>query len=187
MVPTRTVEAAEPYRSAIAAVDDLLGRLRTERAFVGSVAVSAWLDRPVQGGSVDVLVTLTPEGRTQVPMMASNTGFTVVREEVEAAEQLDLVPLRFGDEGSQVRIHVLIASNALYGTMVRDATPALMGESEIRVVAAEDFALLLTVADDESSIEMREQLISAAGDLIDLRRLNERLTSIGLSRKTLTR
>lgn len=187
MVSTPTVIATEPWRDAILAVDALLGRLRTERAFVGTVAASAWLGRRVEGGSVDVLVTLSPEGRTQVPMMASNWGFAVDREEVEAAEQLDLVPLRYGEEGSRVRIHVLIGSNALYGTMVRDAVDATLEENGIRVVSAEDFALLLTVADDDASIALREELISRAGDAIDLARLNERLTSIGLSRKTLTR
>jgi len=184
---TRTVEASEPYRATIAAVDDLLGRLRTERAFVGSVASAAWTGRRVESAAVDVLVALTPEGRSQVPMMASNRGFTVDRAELEAAEQLDLVPLRFGTGDSEVRIHVLIASNALYGNMVRDAVQAVSGDVSIRVITAEDLALLLTVAEDETSTLLRDEVIARTGREFQLDRLNNKLTSIGLARKTVHR
>jgi hypothetical protein len=187
MVTRRTINASEPYYAAIAAVDGLLGRLRTDRAFVGSVAESAWMGHRVEEGAVDVLVALAPEGRSQVPMMASNTGFTVDREEVQAAEELDLVPLRFGPSESEIRIHVLIASNALYGTMIRDAVDAEAGGTPVRVIRAEDLALLLTVADDEVSRIMRDELISLSGDSFELGHLNERLTSIGLARKTINR
>lgn len=188
MVTARiSVEASEPYLAAITAADDLLGRLRTERAFVGSVAVAAWLGRRVEGGSVDVLVALTPEGRSQVPMMASNRGFIVDRDELDATEELDLIPLRIAVGEKQVKIHVLIASNALYGNMVRDAVEVLCGEITIRVIAPEDLALLLTVAEDEGSALVRDELIRRAGATFQLDRFNQKLTSIGLAGKTVNR
>lgn len=188
MVTARiSVEASEPWLAAIAAADDLLGRLRTERAFVGSVAIAAWLGRRVEGGAVDVLVALTPEGRSQVPMMASNRGFIVDRDELDATEELDLIPLRIAVGEELVKIHVLVASNALYGNMVRDAVEVLCGEVTIRVIAPEDLALLLTVAEDEGSTLVRDELLHHAGATFQLDRFNQKLTSIGLAGKTVNR
>lgn len=184
---TISVEASGPHLAAVAAVDDLLGRLRTDRAFVGSVAEAAWLGRTVDHGAIDVLVALTPEGRTQVPMMASNRGFLVDRDELDATEELDLIPVRFGSGGEQVKIHVLIASNALYGNMVRDAVEARCGDVPIRVIAQEDLALLLTVAGDEGSTMARSELIQRSGESFQLERFNRKLSSIGLAGKTVSR
>lgn len=184
---TTSVEGSRPWLAAVTAVDDLLERLRTERAFVGSVAAAVWLGRPVDQGAIDVLVALTPEGRTQVPMMASNRGFIVDRDELDATEELDLIPLRFGAGDEQVKIHVLIASNALYGNMVRDAVEARCGEVPIRVILAEDLALLLTVAGDEGSTMARSELIQRAGASFQLERFNRKLSSIGLAGKTVSR
>jgi hypothetical protein len=170
---------ADPARTAaIVAVADLLTRLRTEFAFVGAVARSAWLGDPVLSGPVDVLVTLSPEGRTQIPMMASNRGFRVDRDELEAARELDLVPLWRPHQGEEVRIHALIASNALYGTMVRNALDATIGEYSVRVLRSEDLAILATLADDEP---LRRSLLDAAP--FDRVSFNDRLRSIGLSGK----
>lgn len=188
MVTARiSVEGSGPYLAAVAAVEDLLQRLRTDRAFVGSVAAAAWLGRTVDSGAIDVLVALTPEGRTQVPMMASNRGFTVDRDELDATEELDLIPLRFGEADELVKIHVLVASNALYGNMVRDAVEVLCGEVTIRVITPEDLALLLTVAEDEGSKAMRDELIDRSGQSFQLDRFNHKLTSIGLAGKTVNR
>lgn len=184
---TISVEASGPYLAAVAAVDDLLQRLRTDRAFVGSVAEAAWLGRNVDHGAIDILVALTPEGRTQVPMMASNRGFIVDRDELDATEELDLIPLRFGSAGEQVKIHVLVASNALYGNMVRDAVEARCGDVPIRVIAQEDLALLLTVAGDAGSTMARSELIQRAGESFQLERFNRKLSSIGLAGKTVSR
>jgi hypothetical protein len=113
--------AASPlYEQAIAAVADLLTRQRLAFVFAGSVARAAHLGAPIDGGSIDVIATMGPQQKNQVAMMASNRGFRVEREEIEAAEELDLIPMRF--EG--VRIHVLVASNALYGRMVADGVVA---------------------------------------------------------------
>lgn len=188
MVTARNpVEASEPYLAAVAAVDDLLQRLRTERAFVGSVAVAAWLGRRVDRGAIDVLVALSPEGRTQVPMMASNRGFDVDRDELDATEELDLIPLRYGAANEQVKIHVLVASNALYGNMVRDAVEVPCGDVSIRVITPEDLALLLTVGEDQDSTAIRDELIRRAGESFQLDRFNHKLTSIGLAGKTINR
>jgi hypothetical protein len=173
-----TITAQPAHAETIVAVADLLTRLRTEFAFVGSVARSAWLGDPVLSGPVDVLVTLSPEGRTQIPMMASNRGFRVERDEVEAARELDLVPLWRPCQDEEVRVHALIASNALYGTMVRNAVDAAMGESAVRVLRPEDLAILATLADDEP---LRRKLLDATP--FDRVSFNDRLRSIGLSGK----
>jgi hypothetical protein len=165
------VRATPPYADAIHAIAELLGKLRIESMFVGSVARSAWLGVEIGGGSIDVLALMNAPQKNQVAMMASNRGFRVEKDEIEQSEELDLVPLNFGD----VRIHVLLASNALYGRMMNNARPAQIGEREIRVAAAEDLALMLLVAEDETSMRKLMMLPEFERDAF-----NERLNSIGL-------
>ena len=165
------VRATPPYAEAIHAIAELLGKLRIESMFVGSVARSAWLGVEVGGGSIDVLALMNAPQKNQVAMMASNRGFRVEKDEIEQSEELDLVPLNFGD----VRIHVLLASNALYGRMMNNARPAQLGEREIRVAAAEDLALMLLVAEDETAMRKLMMLPEFERDAF-----NERLNSIGL-------
>src|SRR5437016_3337167 len=104
-----TIRAAPGHAAAILAVDDLLAKQRIERLFLGSVARAAWLGGMVGSGSVDVLGLMQSQQKNNVAMMASNRGFQVDRDEVERTAELDLVPLTFDG----VRVHVLVASNAL--------------------------------------------------------------------------
>jgi hypothetical protein len=179
--------AASPlYERAIAAVADLLTRQRLDFVFAGNVARAAHLGTPVDAGSIDVIATMNPQQMNQVAMMASHRGFRVEREEVEAAEELDLIPMHFED----VRVHVLVASNALYGRMVADGVlspqSSVLGKDEsedrgprtedsIKVPRIEDFALLLQMSNDVTSL-MR--LIEAPE--FNRGAYNEKLTSIGL-------
>src|SRR5256885_12799861 len=119
------IRAAAPYARAIEAVHELLSRLRLDFLFVGNVARSAWLGSEVASGSIDTLATMGPQQKNQVAMMASNRGFRVERDEVEASEELDVIPMRF----DELRIHVLVASKALYGRMVKEGVEAKFGES----------------------------------------------------------
>ena len=155
------------YARAMEAVTDLLTRLRLEWIFVGGVARAAWLGGTVEGGSIDIVALMQPQQKNQVAMMASNRGFAVDRDEVERSEELDLIPLHFAD----VRIHVLVASNALYSKMIAAAQVV----KELRVASREDMALLLTLGEDEAGAQ---QLISAPG--FDRVRYNETLQAIGL-------
>lgn len=139
--------------------------------FAGSVARSAWLGIDVSSGSIDVLALMNAPQKNQVAMMASNRGFRVEKSEIEQSEELDLVPLNWND----VRVHVLVASNALYGRMMASARAAQIGERAIRVPAAEDLALMLLVAEDEASVRRLMALPEFDRDAF-----NERLTSIGL-------
>ena|SRR5215208_4826 len=165
------VRATPQYAEAIHAIAELLGKLRVESMFVGSVARSAWLGVEIGGGSIDVLALMNAPQKNQVAMMASNRGFRVEKSEIEQSEELDLVPLNFDD----IRIHVLLASNALYGRMMNNARPAQIGEREIRVAAAEDLALMLLVAEDETAMRKLMMLPEFERDAF-----NERLNSIGL-------
>jgi len=166
-----TVHATAGYDQAIAAAADLLTRLRLDFAFVGNVARAAWLGTTVERGSLDILAVMAPEQKNQVAMMASNRGFVVDREEIEQSEELDLVPIRFPTGEGEVRIHVLVASNALYARMVKAAVPSERG----KIVTAEDLALLFSLGEDQDA----GKLIHLPG--FDRRSYNERLTSIGLS------
>src|SRR5437763_15298826 len=87
------VAASPLYEGVIAAVVDLLTRQRLDFVFAGSVARAAHLGTPVDGGSIDVIATMGPQQKNQVAMMASNRGFRVEREEIEATEELDLIPM----------------------------------------------------------------------------------------------
>ena len=170
-----TIHAAARQAAAIAAIDDLLGRQRIEHLFLGGVARAAWLGGVVDSGSVDVLGLMQPQQKNNVAMMAGNRGFHVDREEVERTAELDLVPLAFDG----VRVHVLVASNALYARMFAAAKPARCGELEIRVPSVEDLALLLTMSEDDDAVR---QL--AARPEFDRAAYNEKLISIGLARYT---
>jgi hypothetical protein len=155
------------YARAIEAVSDLLSRLRMEWIFVGGVARAAWLGGAIDGGSIDVVALMQPQQKNQVAMMASNRGFVVDRDEVDASEELDLVPLHFAD----VRIHVLVASNALYSKMIGAGQIV----KELRVASREDLALLLTLGEDAAGAH---ELMSAPD--FNRGRYNETLLAIGL-------
>ena len=133
---------------AIHAVDDLLTRLRIDHLFAGNVARAAWLGGDAGGGSVDVIALLKPEQMNQVATMAANRGFVVDREELERCEELDLIPLTFGG----VRVHVLVASNALYGSMFANARETSIEGVTVKVPSPEDAALLLALAEDEVGV-----------------------------------
>jgi hypothetical protein len=165
------LQVSEAYRPAIEAVHDLLTRLRLDFLFLGNVARSAWLGGDVASGSIDVLATMGPQQKNQVAMMASNRGFRVEREEIDASEELDIIPLHFGD----FRVHVLVASNALYGRMVAAGVTIPFDGHALRIPAREDFALLLAMMGDEVALHA---LTSVDG--FDREGYNEKLTSIGL-------
>ncbi len=161
------MEVTPRYQRAIEAVHELLAKLRLEWIFVGGIARAAWLGGTVDGGSIDVVALMQPQQKNQVAMMAANRGFRVEREEIEQSEELDLIPLHFAD----VRIHVLVASNALYAKMIASAKTV----HDLRVASREDLALLLTLSEDAAAVR---QLMSTAD--FDRARYNETLVSIGL-------
>lgn len=168
--------AASPaYERAIAAVADLLTRARLASVFAGGVARCFHLGVPVTAGSVDAIALMGGEQKNQIVMMATHRGFGAEREEIEASEELDLIPLRF----EEIRVHILVASNALYGRMVAEGVtvpvPADAGIPEIRVPRREDFALLLQMSNDVTSLMT---LVSAPG--FDRAHYNRKLESIGL-------
>jgi hypothetical protein len=107
--------------------------------------------------------------------MASHRGFRVEREELEQAEELDLVPLNFIDPLGDLRVHVLLASNALYGRMVAAAESTTIDERAVRIPRAEDLALMLLMAEDDEAVQHLTSLPE-----FDLAAFRERLTSIGL-------
>jgi hypothetical protein len=143
--------------------------------FVGSVARAAWLGGLIDSGSIDVLGLMQPQQKNQVAMMASNRGFHVDRDEIDQAEELDLIPFVFVDAEGDVRIHILVASNALYARMFTNARTVAFYEREIRVPAAEDVALLLSMSEDRDDVRAL-----AATDAFDHNAFNEKLVSIGL-------
>jgi hypothetical protein len=170
-----SIRAAARFNRAIHATAELLGKLRIEAMFVGNVARAAWLGGGIESGAIDVLALMNAPQRGQLAMMASNRGFRVDREELEQSEELDLVPLNFIDEEGEVRVHVLLASNALYGRMVPAGVPATIDDREIRVPRAEDLALLLLFAEDETTVKSLAVLPE-----FDRAAFQERLVSIGL-------
>jgi hypothetical protein len=182
MVSQPVIHATPAQTAAIRAITELLGRLRTEYAFVGRVALSAWLGEPVGEASIDVLAAINPESSRQVPMMASHRGFGVEREAIEATEELDLIPLEYPAGG--VRIHIPMATNALYGRMFGAAIDAALEDGTVRVVGPEDLGLLLTVAQSDTALAQFARLRESAGAGFDLPRFNRKLVSIGLSHLT---
>lgn len=165
------VAPAEPYARAIDAVGGLLTKLQIEFMFVGSVARAAWLEGAIDRGSIDALAIMQPQQKSQLVMMASNNAFEIDRKEVERSEELDLVPMRFGG----VRVHVLLASNALYARMVKDAWSERIGDHDWRVPSCEDLALLLAIAEDREALGRMVALPD-----FDRESYNEKVTSIGL-------
>ncbi|MEA2488404.1 MAG: hypothetical protein QOH21_196 [Acidobacteriota bacterium] len=174
-LPMHEIRASSRYAGAIEATADLLSRLRIEALFVGSVARAAWLGGEVSSGSIDVLTLMNAPQKNQVAMMASNRGYRVERAEIEQSEELDLVPINFIHEDGDVRVHVLLATNALYGRMFAPSQEARLGERTLKVPAPEDLALMLTMAGDEAAVKQLTELPE-----FDLRRHNERLVAIGL-------
>lgn len=174
------IRASARHTRAIQATAELLGKLRIETMFVGEVARSAWLDSTVDAGSIDVLALMNSPQKGQVAMMGSNRGFRVERDEVDQAEELDLVPLHWVDPEGDVRVHVLLASNALYAHMIGASQEATLGELVLRVPRAEDLALLLLMGEDEEAVRRLTAL-----EEFDLHRFRERLASIGLGGQVL--
>ena len=170
-----SIRATARFDRAIHATAELLGKLRIEAMFVGNVARAAWLGGEIESGAVDVLALMNAPQKNQLAMMASNRGFRVDREELDQTEELDLVPLNFIDPDGEVRVHVLLATNALYGRMVPAGTPATIGDREIRVPRAEDLALLLLFAEDEATVRALAVLPE-----FDRAAFQQRLVAIGL-------
>jgi hypothetical protein len=168
---------AAPPRTdrALRAVADLLTRLRMSYVFVGSVARAAHLGEAMADQSIDVVAVMTGEQKNQLAMMANNRGFRVDREELEATEELDLVPVTFVDDEGDVRVHVLLATNALYGRMVADGVQAAFDDFEVRVPRLEDFAILLQLGSEVTSLT---QAINSAD--FDRAVYNRKLSAIGL-------
>jgi hypothetical protein len=165
------IRATAPYDRAIHATAELLAKMRVDAIFVGHVARAAWLGVGLEDGAIDVLALMNAPQKGQLAMMASNRGFRVEREELEEADELDLVPLHF----EELRVHVLLATNALYGRMVSSGVEAAIGDRVIRVPRAEDLALMLLMAEDDGSVQ------SLAGlPEFDRGAFQERLASIGL-------
>ena len=171
----QNVHATPRYDRALAAIADLLGRLRLEFAFAGSVARSAWLGSMIDSGALDVIVLMNPEQKNQVAMMANNRGFRLDRDEVARTEELDLIPMSFVDSDGDVRVHVLVASNALYARMIKNSVEA----GTAKVVTAEDLALMCSLGEDDDSQRAAKMLIHLPE--FDRAAYNARLVSIGLS------
>ena len=171
----QAIRADARYNRAIHATAELLEKLRVDAMFVGGVARAAWLGGDVVGGAVDVLALMNAPQKNQLAMMASNRGFRVDRDELEQTEELDLVPLNFIDDDGEVRVHVLLATNALYGRMVSSAQPSSIDERAVKVPRAEDLALLLLFAEDEVTVRRLATLPE-----FDRTAFQERLVSIGL-------
>src|SRR5258708_7259354 len=117
---------------------------------------------------------MPPQQKNQVAMMASNRGFRVDSDEISQTEELDLISLTWIDE-NDVRVHVLVASNALYARMFATARITELHNREIRVPSAEDTALLLSMSEEHDDVR-----VLAASDQFDRRAFNDKLVSIGL-------
>lgn len=182
------VTASKGHELAIEAVASLLAKFKVDCAFVGQVAESAWLQKPVEKGSIDVLAMVGPDRRQQIPMMAMahNRCFQVDKEAVEAALELDLIPMTFKAESRTIPIHILFASNALYSVMIRDAVETRLEEHPLKVVRAEDLALLLMVDESEESSRKVRDIVENSDGSFDVEGFNQRLASIGLASRQLT-
>lgn len=169
------IRATPRYARALNATAELLEAMRVEVMYVGNVARAAWLDGELGTGAIDLLALMNAPQRGQLAMMAANRGFRVEREEMEQSEELDLVPLNFTDAEGDVRVHVLLATNALYARMFSNTWTEAFGEKALKVPAPEDLALMLLMADDDETVK-------ALTALPEFNRENfrERLASIGL-------
>ncbi|MEA2236505.1 MAG: hypothetical protein QOC81_1229 [Thermoanaerobaculia bacterium] len=174
------LRATARHARAIESAAELLSKLRIESMFVGSVARVAWLGGMIESGAIDVLALMQPQQQNQVAMMANNRGFRVDRDEIAQTEELDLVPLTWIDEEGDVRVHVLVASNALYARMFASARTVEIYNREIRVPAAEDMALLLSMSDEDDDVR-----VLAASESFDRTAFNDKLVSIGLRERVL--
>ena len=85
------------------------------------------------------------------------------------------MPMYFRDEEGEIRVHVLLATNALYGRMIASAVSSSFEERTIRIPRAEDFALLLLMGEDQEAVRVLTSLPE-----FDLPAFRERLASIGL-------
>lgn len=179
------LDIGEPRLAAARAIDDILTRQQVAHAFVGELAIGAWTGRRVERGAVDVLALVSADRGQQVPMMASHRGFTVDAAEVEAARELDLIPMRWGGGDGSLRVHVLMATNTLYAKMLTRSVDSLLGDSSVPVVHVEDLALMLVLSDREDVT--LDDLAASAGDAFDRARFDETLRSIGLSGKAVAR
>lgn len=170
------IRANARYSQAIDRAAELFEKLRIDTLFVGNVARAAWLGSEITAGAIDVLALMNAPQKNQLAMMASNRGFRVDRDELQATEELDLVPIHFVHDEGEVRVHVLLASNALYGRMVAAGVPATSSERAIRVPRAEDLALLLMFAEDEETMRGLTALPE-----FDREAFQQRLISIGVA------
>lgn len=170
-----SIRATPRYARALNATAELLEKLRIDAMYVGNVARAAWLEGEVGSGAIDLLALMNALQRGQLAMMASNRGFRVEREEIEQSEELDLVPLNFIDAEGDVRVHVLLATNALYARMFASAHPATFEEKPVRIPAPEDLALMLLMAEDDETVKRLTALPEFNRDMF-----RERLASIGL-------
>lgn len=169
------IRATPRYARALNATAELLEAMRIEVMYVGNVARVAWLDGELGAGAIDLLALMNAPQRGQLAMMAANRGFRVERQEMEQSEELDLVPLNFVDAEGDVRVHVLLATNALYARMFSNTWTEGFGGRALKVPAPEDLALMLLMADDDETVK-------ALTALPEFNRENfrERLASIGL-------
>ena len=169
------IRATPRYTRALDATAALLERLQINAMFVGHTARAAWLGGELDSGAIDLLALMTAPQRGQLTTMAANNGFRVSREEVEESEELDLVPLIWSDVEGDVRVHVLLATNALYARMFANTWEEQLGERVVKVPAPEDLALMLLLADDQETLNAL-----AALPEFDIAACRDRLAAIGL-------
>ena len=182
MTETLRVEGPAERLAAVAATTRLLEKLKIPSAWVGEVALAGWMAEPLgAAGAVDVLAVVPTDRSRQIPMMARHNGFHVDEEELRRTEELDLLPMTWRTDGDGVRVHVLFATNALYGRMVREAEEATAGDSPIRIIRAEDLALLLLVGGMPGVKDLIARLRLRAGERFDAEALNRKLESVGLA------
>jgi hypothetical protein len=165
----------------------MLATLRMDHAIVGDLALHAWLEEDVPAaGSVDLLGMVQTERAGQIPRIAPDHGFHVDPAQAAEAEELDLLPMTWRGGEREVKVHLLFATNALYGRMVRESVAVAGEESELKVIRAEDLALLLLVSDEPEALAAIARLRLKLGPALDVEGLNRKLVSIGLSGKVLT-
>ncbi|HUO85692.1 MAG TPA: hypothetical protein VM534_11315 [Thermoanaerobaculia bacterium] len=174
---------AEAARSLI----EMLDLMQMEAVFVGSIAEAAWLGNEVAAGPIDVLALTSSGHARMIPKVAGQHGFEVDAAEIERAEELDLIPLTRRSGEQRIRIHILMATNALYSRMIRNAVAGFAGGMALRLLAPEDLAILLLVDESSDARRRLDRLIEAAGEEMNLDRLNETLASLGLSSKMVRR